>query len=77
MTHEEFCTLLRVERARRNLHWPVFCDLIGVPYRTVSRWLMADDNPNRRQPKPLTMEAIVARLNWNGVVNNGRSSNPR
>jgi len=62
VTHDEFFTLLRVERARRNLKWPAFCEIIGVGYQTAARWLMADDSPHKRWPKKLVMEAVAARL---------------
>ena len=62
MTHSEFQTLLREERARRNMGWPEFCELIGVPYHTVSRWMMPVESSNGRAPKPLIIEAVSARL---------------
>lgn len=71
MIHAEFTTLLREERARRigadgkPMKWPEFCEVIGVPYHTVSRWMMPPGSSNGRTPKPLIIEAVTARLRDN------------
>ena len=61
ITHQEFMTILRVERARRDMKVSEFLRLISVSQGTYSTWKWRIRH-GTGGPRVLTMEAVLARL---------------